>query len=259
MVFSFLRRAATPARRPALRADERMTTRPGLPPPCPDEPVCLLGDLHGRSDLLKRFLTLRAAHFPNARIIFLGDMIDRGPDSAGILSLVREEVAKGAVALSGNHEAMFLDFLDQPEKGLSWLKHGGVEMLASYGLEPDRPDSLCDRIRATLGEDMIAWLRALPLSWQSGTLAAAHAGMDPQRPVTDQEPQVLQWGHRDFGRILRTDGIWVAHGHTVMDRAFAHAGRIALDTGAYATGRLSFAVIDPDLPETERLMIAVTP
>jgi len=235
--------------------------RPPLAPPLPTEPVCLVGDLHGCSDLLRRFLALRKVHFPQARIIFLGDMIDRGPDSAEVLRLVQEEVAQGAVALAGNHEAMFLSYLDQPGQGASWLKYGGFEMITSYGINPagGDPQDLRDRLRAAMGAETEAWLRALPLYWQSGNLVAVHAGMDPALPPAGQEVTVLQWGHRDFGRRLRPDGLWVAHGHNVVDQAFAHAGRIALDTGAYATGRLSFAVIEPALPEVERLTIAVTP
>lgn len=257
MFSAFLRRFKT---RPAPPRQE-MTARARLAPPLPDEPVCLIGDLHGCADLLRRFLALRQGHFPQARIIFLGDMIDRGPDSASVLALVREEVARGAVALAGNHEAMFLDFLDKADPGPGWLKHGGFEMIASYGIDPagGDPSDLRDRLRAAMGAETEAWLRALPLYWQSGNLVATHAGMDPARPPSAQEAGVLQWGHRDFGRLLRPDGLWVAHGHNVVDKAFAQGGRIALDTGAYATGRLSFAVIDPALPEVERLTIAVTP
>ncbi|WP_233352462.1 metallophosphoesterase [Pseudogemmobacter humi] len=220
-----------------------------------------MGDLHGRADLLERFLATRETHFPAARIVFLGDMIDRGPDSAAVLARVRQEVAKGAVALAGNHEAMFLAFLDRPEQSRFWLKHGGFEMAASYGLDAGglAPEELHARISGAMGDEMLAWLRALPLVWQSGNLVAVHAGLDPALPVAMQEAGVLQWGHRDFGRVPRRDGIWVAHGHTVTERAFARAGRIALDTGAYATGRLSFVAVDPALPESERLMIAVTP
>ncbi|SED91052.1 metallophosphoesterase [Rhodobacter sp. 24-YEA-8] len=196
-----------------------MTARRRLAPPVPDEPVCLVGD--------RRFLALRQVHFPQARVIFLGDMIDRGPDSATVLALVREEIARGALALAGNHEAMFIDFLNQAEPGRSWLKHSGFEMIASYGIDPTGgdPADLRDRLRAPMGTEAV----------------------------------VLQWGHRDFGRLLRPDGLWVAHGQNVVDKAFAQAGRIALDICAYATGRLCFALIDPAVPETEQMMIAVTP
>ena len=233
--------------------------------PLPEELVCLIGDLHGRADLLQRFLRLRACHFPQARLVVLGDMIDRGEDSAGVLRLLRDEAGQGAVCLMGNHEAMLLAALDDPARhGAAWLSHGGLATLMSLGLRclprgPAEMADMADALRAALGPDMLAWLRGLPLLWQSGTLVAAHAGLDPARPPRAQLAEVLLWGHRAFAAGRRRDGLWVAHGHVVVERAFGRAGRLALDTGAYATGRLSYALIDPALPAAERLVIGVTP
>lgn len=230
----------------------------------PDEPLCLIGDLHGCADHLRRLLRLRAHQFPGARLVFLGDLIDRGPDSAGVLQLVREEVAKGAICIAGNHESMCLSFLEQPEKSLSWLKHGGLETVQSFGLDltgggPEQLRALRDAFRAALSAEGEAFLRELPDFWQSGNLVAVHAALDPQLPLAEQSTKVLQWGHPDFTRLLREDGLWVAHGHVIVPQAYAEGGRIALDTGAYATGRLSFALIDPALPRHERLTLALTP
>lgn len=243
---------------------------PSIPKPsalsvlAPDEPLCLVGDLHGRADLLDRLMRLHASHFPQARLVFLGDMIDRGPDSASVLARLRAEEEKGAICLAGNHEAMFLSFLDQPENGLSWLKHGGLEMVESYGLTlsgaaPEMLVELRDALRARMPEGLESWLRGLRSYWQSGNVVAVHAALDPDLPLHLQTPKVLQWGHKGFGREPRADGLWVAHGHVVVEQAFASKGRIALDTGAYATGKLSFAMIDPALPPEERLTLAITP
>ena len=90
---------------------------------------------------------------------------------------------------------------------------------------------------------MLAWVRALPATWSSGNLTVLHAGADPVTPLTLQSANTFMWGHPDFDRVLRTDGIWVAHGHTVVEQANADGGKIAVDTGAYATGQLTAAYV----------------
>lgn len=233
---------------------------PALAKPLPGEEICLIGDLHGCHDLLERFLAQRARMFPRARAVFLGDMIDRGPQSAAVLRALHAQSLQGAVCLAGNHEEMFLTFLDAPEReGAAWLRHGGFETAQSFGiLAPERLDLLAlrDQIRAALGPTLEAWLRALPLFWQSGDLVASHAGMDPDLAPADQSRRDLLWGHPDFARRPRADGLWSAHGHVIMPKAFVAARRIALDTGAYASGRLSYALIDPAQPPHERLILA---
>ncbi|MFQ8432856.1 metallophosphoesterase [Amaricoccus sp. W119] len=249
-----------PSARPAVEAE--------LPArlPEPEEPVCLLGDLHGRADLLTRFLTLRRRHFPRHRLIVLGDAIDRGNGSAETIRLLRAECAEGAVCLRGNHEEMLLEFLDDPNgTGRRWLAHGGLDTLESFGLRGIPADRLArdaarDTFRARLGPETEAWLRALPRLWRSGDLVAVHAGLDPALPPEAQEPDTLVWGHPAFFEgALRTDGLWVAHGHVVVERAHMSGGRLALDTCAYATGMLSYALIDPAAPPPERMTFAVVP
>lgn len=228
-----------------------------------DEAVCLVGDIHGRADLLTRLLSLRQQHFPQTRLIVLGDMIDRGDDSAEVLRLLQAEPE--AVCLMGNHEDMLLSTLEDPVRhGRSWLSHGGMATLMSYGLRslprtaPELVD-MADALRAAMGSETRRWLQSLPVIWRSGSLVAAHAGLDPALPPEAQETEALLWGHPAFGSVPRHDGLWVAHGHIVVDQAFARHGRLALDTGAYATGRLSYAIIDPSLPMSERLTIGQTP
>lgn len=246
------------------RAIEIETPSPSVPP-APGEPVCLLGDLHGRADLLSRFLTLRRRHFPSHRLISLGDAVDRGDDSAEVLRLLRAECAEGAICLRGNHEEMLLEFLDDPAgRGRRWLAYGGLETLASYGLRgiptgATEYEAARDVLRERMGAETEAWIRKLPLIWQSRNLVAVHAALDPEVPPTLQEARSLVWGHQAFSRQPRTDGIWVAHGHTTVQRAHIRAGRIALDTSAYATGMLSYALIDPSMPEAERVTLGIVP
>jgi|TARA_R110002020_G_scaffold47754_2_gene136211 serine/threonine protein phosphatase 1 len=239
------------------RARRERAAQPPLP--CPTTPVWIVGDLHGRLDLLDLMLARIDADPDSgtARIVFTGDMIDRGPQSAGVLArlydLVRHDPDR-VICLMGNHERMMLDFLGDPlRQAPRWLAAGGGDTLASFGLPPwsrgggDREKGIADRadaLRGALGLDTITWLQDLPLYWQEGRLAVTHAGADPDRPIADQKADTLLWGHNRFLRRARKDGLWVAHGHTVVETAQAGQGRIAVDTGAWRSGCLSAARVD---------------
>lgn len=226
--------------------------------PRPDRPVCIVGDVHGMGDHLRRLLDLiaRQPGAEAARIILAGDLIDRGPDSAAVLSEVRarcDAVPDRVICLMGNHERMMLDFLADPAgAGARWLSNGGAETLASFGVQgrvhaatpADRFAALAQRLAGAMPAGLVDWVAGRPLWWREGALAVAHAGADPTRPVEDQDPQALLWGHGAFRRAPRADGIWIAHGHTIVAAPEARAGRIAVDTGAFATGRLSAAWLD---------------
>ena len=220
-------------------------------PPRPEFPVAIVGDIHGRADLLGVLLGKISKEAPDSTLIFVGDYVDRGPDSRGVIGKLRELDA--AICLRGNHETMLLEFLDDPiEKGGRWLRNGGVETLTSYGISLGE-DSCTDEVlnaskalKNTLTDGSEDWLRALPIFWQSGNLLATHAGPDPAAPIAGQAERDFLWGHRRFLRDNRTDGIWVAHGHWVLDQATVGEGRIGVDTGAWASGRLSAALINPD-------------
>lgn len=224
---------------------------PAFPPPHPDTPVEIVGDLHGCAHLID---ALPPAETGCPRI-FVGDLVDRGPDSRGVVDRVRaHEEAGHGTCLLGNHEAMMLGFLDDPvAKGQLWLRNGGMETLLSFGVSPDalRADgevllAARDAFRAALGAGTEAWLRARPLLWQSGNLVITHAGADPGVAIADQSARALLWGHPDFTRVQRQDGIWIARGHIIVDAPEAKSGRIAIDTGAFAAGRLSMARVTPD-------------
>ena len=227
------------------------------PRPRPDSPVCVVGDVHGCAALLGQLLDMIAAK-PGAdrvRLILAGDMIDRGPDSAAVLARVQALCeADRAVALMGNHERMMLDFLDTPAQvGPLWLANGGDATLLSLGVNMRRTpgkteemQALAAALRAALPPGQETWLRALPLSWREDALAVSHAGADPDLPFEDQDDRVLLWGHRDFRRRARTDGLWIVHGHVIAREVTAEDGRIGTDTGAFATGRLSAVWLDRD-------------
>lgn len=225
--------------------------------PAPRHPVYVVGDIHGRFDLLQRLEELiaadrKASAFMQAGLVFVGDFVDRGENSRQVLEHLQKLCAqKKAVCLMGNHERMMLDFLADPAlNGQRWFRNGGLQTLASFGVggvgETAGTDSMVlarDRLRAALPPGLESWISTLPLDYQTGNLLVVHAAADPSLPVKGQSGKTLLWGHPDFARTSRQDGVWVAHGHTVVDVASAQSGRISIDTGAYFSGHLSVAII----------------
>jgi serine/threonine protein phosphatase 1 len=220
-------------------------------PLAPDEPFAAIGDVHGRDDLLARLIDRIEAEAPGCRIVLVGDYIDRGERSAGVLARLASR--PDLVCLLGNHETMCLGFLEDPvREGPRWLANGGLQTLASYGIGGVTPgsgaaalDAARDRLSDAMGNGLIDWLAARPLLWRSGNVAVVHAGADPSLPMEEQEERTLIWGHSRFSSRARSDGIWVVHGHTIQPDPSAEGGRIGIDTGAYATGQLTAALVAP--------------
>jgi len=221
-------------------------------PPRPQITVAVIGDIHGRADLLEKLLGRLSKEWPDAKLVFVGDYVDRGPDSRKVLELLQNSTID-AVCLAGNHEMMLQEFLVDPvEYGGRWLRNGGRETLASFGVLLDADPNVeqlgiaASEFGILLSDGTLDWLRARPFSWQSGNLFVTHAGPDPSRPVSDQLNQNLVWGHQRFLRDDRTDGVWVVHGHWAGECATCAAGRINVDTGAWRSGRLTAALIEPN-------------
>ncbi|WP_380058922.1 metallophosphoesterase (plasmid) [Falsihalocynthiibacter sp. SS001] len=222
-------------------------------PIMPNAPFCAVGDIHGRADLLEGMLA-RIAPLLDYHTVFVGDMVDRGPQSAAVLRRVHaltEQSPDQFTALMGNHEALLLAFLDSPETvGADWFRFGGLQTLASFGVSIsgsvrslDVIIEARDALRASMGPALVAWLAARPRSWNSGNMHVVHAGADPCVSMTEQADDHLIWGHRDFALRSRGDEQWVIHGHTIVDYPVQYGGRVAIDTGAYATGRLAGAQV----------------
>lgn len=215
----------------------------------PDAPFFAIGDIHGQMAELKRALAgiIRDAG-ERPTIVCVGDYIDRGERSADVLRHLRGMAQQRGAAftcLMGNHEQMCLRFLDDPENsGDRWFRNGGLQTLASFGVQLGPRQSktnIRDTLAQAMGDDLIAWLRGLSYYWVSGNVAVTHAGADPRQPIAGQPDRNLLWGHPEFQTTPRTDGIWVVHGHTIVDQPQVQSGRVAIDTGAYATGRLTVA------------------
>lgn len=229
----------------------------------PEHPIVVIGDLHGRADLLERLLAQLTVKpdTSQTRLIFVGDVIDRGPDSERALARVRHLCEHPApfhsvICLLGNHERMLLDFIEDPVRhGPLWLTNGGDTTLASFGISAHSSQSgagapgspalvlLRDALLEKLPVGAVEWLSRLPLKWQEGQLVVTHAGADPNRAIADQTEKNMIWGHAAFRSRLRTDGVWIAHGHYIVRAPTSKEGRIAVDTGAWRTGRLTAARI----------------
>lgn len=221
-------------------------------PLIPDRLLYAVGDIHGRADLLELMLEAIAADAGTAEgdLVFLGDYIDRGPDSAAVLERLRGlQVGNlDVTCLMGNHERMLLSFLDDPLQGQMWLRYGGLETTSDFvltraALETGATpmETLRDRLEEAIAPDLLNWLRGLPLSFLSGNAGCLHGMADPNVSWESQSESVLLWARPARGSTPRADGIWVIHGHTVVATAERDAGRICVDTGAYKSGVLSAA------------------
>ena len=243
-----------------MKLFDRFRRRSPFAPPRPERPHWIVGDIHGRCDLLAKLLVQirQAPQFSQGdTIAFVGDYVDRGEESAAVLDHIHglSKDATPPVILRGNHEEMMLDFLDDPARhGRRWLRNGGLQTLASYGIggvaETTGGEQLAEaaeKLRARLPEGLQDWLSTLPRRYQSGNLHITHAGADPARPLHDQEAETLTWGHPAFLKRARDDDQWVAYGHIITDRTGSDGqGRIAVDSGGYSTGRLTAAYVAPD-------------
>lgn len=226
----------------------------------PARPLYVIGDVHGSADLvedlLERIDADMAQHMDagTPHLVFVGDYVDRGDESNEVLEHVFalcRDLPGAVTGLMGNHERMMLDFIDDPAgRGARWLANGGMQTLASFKIGKIMANSpvedmtaAADALSQAMPKGMEDWLRALPLHYQSGNVLCVHAAVNPAKPVETQDERALLWGHRDFFKSPQKDGLWVVHGHTIVETPEIAQGRIAVDTGAYHSGRLTAAVI----------------
>jgi serine/threonine protein phosphatase 1 len=230
--------------------------------PAPEQPIFVIGDIHGRADLLERILEqldaeIGALKLRDPKLVFVGNLIDHGPSSARVVSRMREltrEFPNNVVCLLGSHEQMLLDFLAAPAARYArWMKEGAPATFASFGvsvsgenMDAGAATEAAKILRDSIGPEVLDWIGGLPSLLSSGTLHVVHAAADPRRAMDDQTARVLTWGHPEFLTVARSDGQWVAHGHTRFERPLLKDNRISVDTGAWETGILSSAMILPD-------------
>ncbi|CAN5343871.1 metallophosphoesterase family protein [soil metagenome] len=211
----------------------------------PQRLVYAIGDIHGRLDLLEETAAAIEAHRDGrpATLVFLGDYVDRGPDSRGVIDwLIRAQAEQDVICLKGNHEALMIMSLraHDREAEAMWMSNGGVETLTSYeGHDP---------------EDHLDWIDSLPLYWQDGHRIYVHAGLFPSVRLDAQSEESCLWIRQRFLRAIPAElPGHVVHGHTPKwdgkpdpsePELLAH--RTNLDTGAYFTGVLTVGVFDRD-------------
>ncbi len=222
-----------------------------LPRVADGQVVYAIGDIHGRLDLLQRAAAAIARDvdgLPSVEpvTVFIGDYIDRGPSSRGVLDrLVSSAFPTPIVPLLGNHETMLLGFLDDAAVLQRWRSLGGLETLFSYGV--DVREAMTGRgfkaaqysLLRSFPDEHRRFLLELPRSVTVGDYFFCHAGVRPGVPLTEQDPEDLIWIRDEFLTSDADHGKVVVHGHTPVPQPDLRPNRINLDTGAFATGRLT--------------------
>lgn len=223
------------------------------------ERIYAVGDLHGFTDQLDRVLAMIDADGGNAsRIVFLGDYCDRGPNSRGVLQRLIDGQAEGRdwVALKGNHDRMFEWFLETPPRhdphmlvGYHWFHDniGGRQTMASYGVRVDDPVRMKDihaRAQEAVPQEHGAFLRSLPLSYETDDLFFCHAGVRPGVALDKQDEEDLVWIRKEFHAHTAPFPKLIVHGHSPVDRATHYGNRVNLDSGAGYGDPVSVAVFE---------------
>jgi len=221
--------------------------------------VYAVGDIHGRVDLLDRLHTMIREDAADIQpdfekvVVYLGDYLDRGLHSRELLDLFLDDPLDGfeSVHLRGNHDQCFLDFLVDPKKEASWLSFGGDATVCSYGVRiPDEvpPDVrmvyIRDRLLETVPQRHLGFLANLELARVIGDFFFVHAGINPERPLSEQTPNDLMWIRGAFLKSDRDFGKVVVHGHSVTSVPEIRRNRIGIDTGACYNNNLTCVVLE---------------
>lgn len=234
------------------------------------ERVYAVGDVHGRCDLLAVLIEAieadnGAAAPAQTTAILLGDLVDRGADSAGVVALARDwqaqpKAQRNVRILAGNHEEMFLKSFTSLDTLRHFLRHGGRETLLSYGLDRARYNAASiEQVQAMMHEVVSEEERAFIAGFEDmiaiGGYLFVHAGIDPEVALAEQKSADLRWIREPFLSHEGSYGVTVVHGHTISEQPVETVNRIGIDTGAYATGRLTALVLEGD---TRRYLTAVS-
>ena len=230
----------------------RTNSRPRLPDGIR---IYALTDIHGRADLLRQMFAVIDADLARTRSaraihVFLGDYIDRGPDSRGTIDLLLQRAERHeCVFLKGNHEYLMLQMLSDPARYHEWKQFGGLQTLMSYGVQPilnptaaDRAD-MVDQLLNALPDRHRGFLRALKSSYCCGDFFFVHAGVKPGVPLHEQRDEDMLWIRDEFLGSDQDFGKYIVHGHTPARQPDIRHNRINIDTGAYATGNLTLLSI----------------
>lgn len=202
-----------------------------------------IGDIHGCVGMLRELMARieREAAGEAMKLVFVGDYIDRGPDSRATVTYLmslQERMGEDAVFLMGNHEEQALYSVDHGTHAGSWMFNGAETTLRDYGVDDARD----------LPADHVAWLRALGFTHDDGRRIFVHAGVNPARPLDDQDPHELMWVREPFLSDPRDYGRLIVHGHTPQrtGKPDVRPNRLNIDTAAVYGGALTAAVFTDD-------------
>ena len=212
-----------------------------------------IGDIHGCLDQVQRLVELceRDAGAQRAKFVFLGDYIDRGPDSRNVIDFLidlQKWSPDEIICLRGNHEELLLAAVDAPDWEENWLRNGGIQTLQSYGAATV----------ATIPQDHIDWIRSLPKFHDDGLRFFVHAGVHPDRPLESQDEHDLLWIREPFLSSTKDFGCLVVHGHTPLSsgKPDIHFNRLNLDTAAVYGGPLTAALFSERVTGPEQFFFA---
>lgn len=242
-----------------LKAIRRLFEREEIPYPeatvPPGQRVYAVGDIHGRLDLFDALIAAieadDAASGPaETTVILLGDLVDRGPDSAGVIARAREWQRRRPVRiLAGNHEEMFLQSFERVETLKHFLRFGGRETVLSFGIDPvayrgASVKEVQEMMHAAVPAEDRAFLESFEDMIAIGDYLFVHAGISPRVPLEEQSVGDLRWIREPFLSHTEPFGAVVVHGHTITDEPEDRGNRIGIDTGAYLSGRLTALVLE---------------
>jgi len=223
-----------------------------------------VGDIHGRVDLLEHLLAkihadLQHRPAPKTLLIFVGDLVDRGPSSAQVIERLRcyRRDRVRPVFLLGNHEEVLLRIISGDSSVVdSWLKFGGLQCLQSYGvtlasIRGRSAEQVVEIVRAAVPPEHVEFLECFADSCRFGDYLFVHAGIRPGVEVDQQSQADLRWIRDPFLFDESDHGFVVVHGHTITDEVDERPNRIGIDTGAYRSGVLTALAIEG----TERWLI----
>ncbi|WEK46092.1 MAG: metallophosphoesterase [Candidatus Andeanibacterium colombiense] len=215
--------------------------------------IYAIGDIHGRDDLFEAMIEAieaDAASGPSSTVILLGDLVDRGPDSAAVVARARRWQQQREVRiLSGNHEEMFLESFRRKDVLRHFLRFGGAETLLSYGIQPrartkTEMAALQDLMSRAVPDEDLEFIRGFEEMIIIGGYAFVHAGIVPEVALKQQQGQDLRWIREPFLSYPGAHSHVIVHGHTIYDRAVIRPNRIGIDTGAFDSGRLTALVLE---------------
>jgi len=237
-----------------LKFERKSVVRsPAMVPP--GQRIYAIGDVHGRLDLLDRMLAIVANDdagrgVAETRLIFVGDLIDRGPHSAGVVARCLE--LQNAAFILGNHEEVFLDAMAGDVKAAEfWSRIGGRETMLSYGMRDAQLDALpapdlVALLRNLVPAEHVAFMEGFCDMIEVGDYVFVHAGIRPAVPLAEQQSRDLRWIREPFlGHAQPFERI-VVHGHSITSRVDLRANRIGIDTGAFKSGKLSAIALEAD-------------